>query len=158
MRRLQRGHIDRIMPCGTDTRLGLKKHGVKLGSCPFHQGLYPRLNEVPSERRLDLAPMCLAKTYVNMGPRLGHQPVGRAAGQGSAAAMSFADNRRIGESGARPRTANCRLATMQGRHFPISNGGVYGSLYVVAILNRASRAILEVHKIPGPPMAIHVRL
>ena len=73
------------------------------------------------------------KNFVHMGIAVGTPsglvvPVVRDADQ-----MSFAQiEKRINELGARARDGKLSMAEMQGGTFTISNGGVYGSLHVLA--------------------------
>ncbi|MGH6907658.1 MAG: 2-oxo acid dehydrogenase subunit E2, partial [Aestuariivirga sp.] len=48
-----------------------------------------------------------------------------------------------------------QIADMQGGTFTISNGGVYGSLMSMPILNAPQSGILGMHKIQERPVAIN---
>jgi 2-oxoglutarate dehydrogenase E2 component (dihydrolipoamide succinyltransferase) len=61
----------------------------------------------------------------------------------------------IGVMGGKARDGKLSMADMQGGTFPISNGGVYGSLMSAPILNPPQSGILGMHKIQDRPMAIN---
>jgi 2-oxoglutarate dehydrogenase E2 component (dihydrolipoamide succinyltransferase) len=69
--------------------------------------------------------------------------------------MSFADiETRIADFGRRARDGKLAIAEMIGGTFTISNGGVYGSLLSMPILNPPQSGILGMHKIEPRPRAI----
>ncbi|MEC8165627.1 MAG: 2-oxo acid dehydrogenase subunit E2, partial [Pseudomonadota bacterium] len=95
------------------------------------------------------------KNYYDIGVAVGTPqglvvPVLRNADQ-----MTFAEiERTIGDFGRRARDGKLTVAEMTGGTFTISNGGVYGSLMSMPILNPPQSAILGMHKIQKRPMVI----
>jgi 2-oxoglutarate dehydrogenase E2 component (dihydrolipoamide succinyltransferase) len=70
--------------------------------------------------------------------------------------MSFADiEGSIVDFGRRARDGKLGIDEMQGGTFTISNGGVYGSLLSMPILNPPQSAILGMHKIQDRAMVIN---
>jgi 2-oxoglutarate dehydrogenase E2 component (dihydrolipoamide succinyltransferase) len=70
--------------------------------------------------------------------------------------MSFADiEGGIVDFGRRARDGKLSIDEMQGGTFTISNGGVYGSLLSMPILNPPQSAILGMHKIQDRAMVIN---
>ena len=69
--------------------------------------------------------------------------------------MGFAEiERTIGDFGRRARDGKLTIDEMQGGTFTISNGGVYGSLMSMPILNPPQSGIMGMHKIQQRPMAV----
>ena len=69
--------------------------------------------------------------------------------------MSFAEiEGMIGDFGRRARDGKLGIDEMSGGTFTISNGGVFGSLNSMPILNVPQSAILGMHKIDKRPVAI----
>ena len=69
--------------------------------------------------------------------------------------MSFSEiERTIGDFGSRARDGKLTVAEMTGGTFTISNGGVYGSLMSMPILNPPQSAILGMHKIQKRPVVV----
>ena len=67
---------------------------------------------------------------------------------------SPASRRRSAELGKKARDGQLKIEDMQGGTFTISNGGVYGSLMSMPILNAPQSGILGMHKIQERPVAI----
>ena len=94
------------------------------------------------------------KNYYDMGVAVGTDrglvvPVVRDADQ-----MSLAEiEKEIIRLGKRARDGKLSIDEMQGATFTISNGGVYGSLMSMPILNAPQSGILGMHKIQERPMA-----
>ena len=69
--------------------------------------------------------------------------------------LSFAEvEKRIADLGTRARDGKLTIEELTGGTFTISNGGVYGSLMSMPILNPPQSGILGMHKIQNRPMAI----
>ncbi len=70
--------------------------------------------------------------------------------------MSLAEiEKEIIRLGKRARDGKLTIDEMQGASFTISNGGVYGSLMSMPILNAPQSGILGMHKIQERPMAVN---
>ncbi|NQV44489.1 MAG: 2-oxo acid dehydrogenase subunit E2, partial [Rhodospirillales bacterium] len=95
------------------------------------------------------------KNYYNVGVAVGSPqglvvPVLKDADE-----MNFADiEGKIADFGRRARDGKLSLDEMSGGTFTISNGGVFGSLMSMPILNAPQSAILGMHKIQKRPMAV----
>ena len=61
----------------------------------------------------------------------------------------------IGEYADRARNGKLSLEEMQGGTFTITNGGVFGSLLSMPILNPPQTAILGMHKIEERPVVVN---
>ena len=111
-----------------------KKHGVKLGFMSFFtKACCDALKDVPEVNAEIDGTDVVYKHFVHMGIAVGTPsglvvPVVRDADQLSVAQIE----KRINEYGARARAGKLSMAEMQGGTFTISNGGVYGSLMLVA--------------------------
>src|SRR3546814_1651418 len=69
--------------------------------------------------------------------------------------MGFAEiENSIADFGRRARDGKLTVAEMTGGTFTISNGGVYGSLMSMPILNPPQSGILGMHKIEKRPVAV----
>ena len=69
--------------------------------------------------------------------------------------MSFAEiENTVAEYGRRARDGKLTIAEMTGGTFTISNGGVYGSLMSMPILNPPQSGILGMHTIQKRPIAL----
>ncbi|MFY0639318.1 2-oxoglutarate dehydrogenase complex dihydrolipoyllysine-residue succinyltransferase [Maricaulis maris] len=131
------------------------KHGVKLGFMSFFvKACCHALKEVPAvNAEIDGADI-IYKNYYDMGVAVGTDrglvvPVVRDADQ-----MSLAEiEKEIIRLGKRARDGKLSIDEMQGATFTISNGGVYGSLMSMPILNAPQSGILGMHKIQERPMA-----
>jgi len=70
--------------------------------------------------------------------------------------MTFSDiEKQINDFGKRARDGKLSIDEMQGGTFTISNGGVYGSLMSMPILNAPQSGILGMHKIQERPVAVN---
>ncbi len=133
-----------------------KKHGVKLGFMAFFvKACCHALKEVPAvNAELDGEDL-IYKNYYHVGVAVGTDrglvvPVLR-----DADAMSFPDiEKKISDFGARARDGKLTIDEMQGGTFTISNGGVYGSLMSMPILNAPQSGILGMHAIQQRPVAV----
>ncbi|WP_323760936.1 2-oxoglutarate dehydrogenase complex dihydrolipoyllysine-residue succinyltransferase [Maricaulis sp.] len=131
------------------------KHGVKLGFMSFFvKACCHALKEVPAvNAEIDGADI-IYKNYYDMGVAVGTDrglvvPVVRDADQ-----MTLAEiEKEIIRLGKRARDGKLSIDEMQGATFTISNGGVYGSLMSMPILNAPQSGILGMHKIQERPMA-----
>ncbi len=69
--------------------------------------------------------------------------------------ISLADiEKAIGGLGKKARDGALTMEDLQGGTFTISNGGVYGSLMSMPILNAPQSGILGMHKIQDRPVAV----
>lgn len=133
-----------------------KKHGVRLGFLSFFvKASILALQELPAVNAEVYGDQIVYKNYYDIGVAVGTPqglvvPVIRNADQ-----MTFAEiERTIGDFGRRARDGKLTVAEMTGGTFTISNGGVYGSLMSMPILNPPQSAILGMHKIQKRPMVI----
>ena len=134
-----------------------KKHGVKLGFMAFFvKACCHALREIPAvNAELDGQDL-IYKNYYHIGVAVGTDrglvvPVLR-----DAEAMGFADiEKKINDFGGRARDGKLSIEEMQGGTFTISNGGVYGSLMSMPILNAPQSGILGMHRIQQRPVAVN---
>ena len=133
-----------------------KKHGVRLGFLSFFvKASILALQELPAVNAEVYGDQIVYKNYYDIGVAVGTPqglvvPVLRNANQ-----MTFAEiERSISDFGRRARDGKLTVAEMTGGTFTISNGGVYGSLMSMPILNPPQSAILGMHKIQKRPMVI----
>ncbi len=133
-----------------------KKHGVKLGFMGFFtRACIQALKEVPEvNAEIDGADI-VYKNYYHIGIAVGTErglvvPVVRGADRLSLAGIEKA----IAELGKKARDGQLKIEDMQGGTFTISNGGVYGSLMSMPILNAPQSGILGMHKIQERPVAV----
>jgi 2-oxoglutarate dehydrogenase E2 component (dihydrolipoamide succinyltransferase) len=133
-----------------------KKHGVRLGFLSFFvKASILALQELPTVNAEIYGDQIVYKNYYDIGVAVGTPqglvvPVLR-----DADTKTFADiERTIGEFGRRARDGKLTVAEMTGGTFTISNGGVYGSLMSMPILNPPQSAILGMHKIQKRPMVV----
>lgn len=131
-----------------------KKHGVRLGFLSFFvKAAIIALKEIPAVNAEIHGDEIIYKNYYDIGVAVGTPqglvvPVVRDADQ-----MSFAEiEGTIAEYGRRARDGKLTVAEMTGGTFTISNGGVYGSLMSMPILNPPQSGILGMHKIQKRPM------
>ncbi len=131
-----------------------KKHGVRLGFLSFFvKAAIIALKEIPAVNAEIYGDEIIYKNYYDIGVAVGTPqglvvPVVRDADQ-----MSFAEiEGTIAEYGRRARDGKLTVAEMTGGTFTISNGGVYGSLMSMPILNPPQSGILGMHKIQKRPM------
>ncbi|MBC8036393.1 MAG: 2-oxoglutarate dehydrogenase complex dihydrolipoyllysine-residue succinyltransferase, partial [Rhizobiales bacterium] len=133
-----------------------KKHGVKLGFMSFFvKACIQALKEIPAINAEIDGEDIVYKNYYNIGVAVGTDkglvvPVVR-----DADTMSFATiEKTISGLGKKARDGQLQIADMQGGTFTISNGGVYGSLMSMPILNAPQSGILGMHKIQERPIAV----
>jgi 2-oxoglutarate dehydrogenase E2 component (dihydrolipoamide succinyltransferase) len=133
-----------------------KKHGVKLGFMGFFtRACIQALKEIPEvNAEIDGADL-VYKNYYHIGIAVGTErglvvPVVRDADRLSLAGIEKA----INALGKKARDGQLKIEDMQGGTFTISNGGVYGSLMSMPILNAPQSGILGMHKIQERPVAV----
>ncbi|MBR9824578.1 MAG: 2-oxoglutarate dehydrogenase complex dihydrolipoyllysine-residue succinyltransferase [Alphaproteobacteria bacterium] len=131
------------------------KHGVKLGFMSFFvKACVNALKEIPAVNAEIDGTDLIYKNYYDMGVAVGTDrglvvPVIRDADQ-----LSLADiEKTIIGLGKKARDGKLTIEDMQGATFTISNGGVYGSLMSMPILNAPQSGILGMHKIQERPVA-----
>ena len=133
-----------------------KRHGVKLGFMSlFARACIQALKEVPEVNAEIDGTDLIYKNYYHIGVAVGTErglvvPVVRDADQLSLAGIEKA----IAALGKKARDGQLKIEDMQGGTFTISNGGVYGSLMSMPILNAPQSGILGMHKIQERPVAI----
>ncbi len=134
-----------------------KRHGSRLGFMSFFvRACTQALAEVPAVNAEIDGDNLIYKNYYNVGVAVGTPqglvvPVLRDADN-----MSFADiEGSIVDFGRRARDGKLGIEEMQGGTFTISNGGVYGSLLSMPILNPPQSAILGMHKIQERAMVVN---
>ena len=133
-----------------------KRHGVKLGFMSFFtRACVAALKEIPEVNAEIDGGDLIYKNYYHIGVAVGTErglvvPVVRDADQLSLAGIEKA----IAALGRRARDGQLKIEDMQGGTFTISNGGVYGSLMSMPILNAPQSGILGMHKIQERPVAI----
>src|SRR6266404_1614853 len=133
-----------------------KKHGVKLGFMSFFvKAAIVALKEIPAVNGEVDGDDIVYKNYYDIGVAVGTEqglvvPVVRDADR-----LGFAEvEKRIADLGRRARDGKLTIEDLTGGTFTISNGGVYGSLMSMPILNPPQSGILGMHKIQNRPMAI----
>ncbi|MGH6908325.1 MAG: 2-oxoglutarate dehydrogenase complex dihydrolipoyllysine-residue succinyltransferase, partial [Aestuariivirga sp.] len=126
-----------------------KKHNVKLGFMSFFvKACVQALKEIPAVNAEIDGEDIVYKNYYHIGVAVGTGkglvvPVVRDADR-----MSFATiEKTIAGLGKSARDGQLQIADMQGGTFTISNGGVYGSLMSMPILNAPQSGILGMHNI-----------
>lgn len=131
------------------------KHGVKLGFMSFFvKACVHALKEIPAVNAEIDGTDIIYKNYYDMGVAVGTDrglvvPVIRDADQ-----MSLAEiEKEIIRLGKNARDGKLTIEDMQGATFTLSNGGVYGSLMSMPILNAPQSGILGMHKIQERPVA-----
>ena len=133
-----------------------KKHGVKLGFMGFFtRACIQALKEIPEVNAEIDGTDLVYKNYYHVGIAVGTErglvvPVVRDADQLSLAGIEKA----ISAMGKKARDGQLKIEDMQGGTFTISNGGVYGSLMSMPILNAPQSGILGMHKIQERPVVI----
>ena len=126
-----------------------KRHGVKLGFMGFFvKACLTALREIPAVNAEIDGQDIVYKNYYHVGVAVGTDkglvvPVVREADRLSLAEIELA----IAGFGKRARDGKLSIDEMQGGTFTISNGGVYGSLMSMPILNAPQSGILGMHKI-----------
>lgn len=131
-----------------------KKHGVRLGFMSFFiKAAIGALKEIPAVNAEIYGDEIIYRNYYDIGVAVGTPqglvvPVLRDADK-----MSFAEiETAIADFGRRARDGKLTIADMTGGTFTISNGGVYGSLLSMPILNPPQSGILGLHKIEKRPV------
>ena len=133
-----------------------KKHGVRLGFMSFFvRAACIGLKEWPAVNAEIYGDELVYKNYYNIGVAVGTPqglvvPVIKDADQ-----MRFAEiEGAISDFGHRARDGKLGMDEMMGGTFTISNGGVFGSLNSMPILNVPQSAILGMHTIQKRPIAV----
>ena len=133
-----------------------KKHGVKLGFMSFFtKAAVCALKELPAVNGEVHGDEIVYKNYYDVGVAVGTPqglvvPILRDADK-----MSFADiEAGIADFGRRARDGKLTIQEMTGGTFTISNGGVYGSMMSMPILNPPQSGILGLHKIEKRPVVV----
>jgi 2-oxoglutarate dehydrogenase E2 component (dihydrolipoamide succinyltransferase) len=133
-----------------------KKHSVKLGFMSFFtKAAIGALKELPAVNAEIHGDEVIYKNYYDVGVAVGTPqglvvPILRDADH-----MSFADiEGRIADFGRRARDGKLTIQEMTGGTFTISNGGVYGSMMSMPILNPPQSGILGLHKIEKRPVVV----
>ena len=134
-----------------------KKHGVRLGFMAFFvRAACIALKEWPAVNAEVYGDELIYKNYYNIGVAVGTPsglvvPVIKDADE-----MRFAEiEGMISDFGARARDGKLSIDEMTGGTFTISNGGVFGSLNSMPILNIPQSAILGMHKIQKRPVVVN---
>ena len=132
-----------------------KRHGVKLGFMSFFvKACIQALKEIPAVNAEIDGQDIVYKNYYHVGVAVGTDkglvvPVVREADRMSLSEIEMA----ISDFGRRARDGKLAIEDMQGGTFTISNGGVYGSMMSMPILNAPQSGILGMHKIEDRPVA-----
>ena len=133
-----------------------KKHGIRLGFMSFFvRAACVALKEWPAVNAEIYGDELIYKNYYNIGVAVGTSqglvvPVIKNADQ-----LSFSEiENKISDLGQRARDGKLSMDDMTGGTFTISNGGVYGSLNSMPILNVPQSGILGMHKIQKRPIAV----
>ncbi len=133
-----------------------KKHGVKLGFMSFFvKACIVALKEIPAVNAEIDGEDIVYKNYYDIGVAVGTEqglvvPVVREADR-----LGFAEvEKTIADLGRRARDGKLTIPDLTGGTFTISNGGVYGSLMSMPILNPPQSGILGMHKIQNRPVAV----
>ncbi len=133
-----------------------EKHEVRLGFLSFFiKASIAALREFPAVNAEIRGDSIIYKNHYDISVAVGTPqglvvPVIR-----DADAKSFADLERIiADYGNRAREGKLTLEEMTGGTFTISNGGVYGSMLSMPILNPPQSGILGMHRISRRPMAV----
>ena len=131
-----------------------KKHGVKLGFMSFFtKAVVESLKRFPDVNASIDGQDVVYHGFYDIGIAVSTDrglvvPVVRNADQLSMAEIE----QTIAESATRARSGKLTLEEMQGGTFTITNGGVFGSLLSMPILNPPQSAILGMHKIEERPV------
>ena len=133
-----------------------KKHGIRLGFMSFFvRAACIALKEWPAVNAEIYGEDLIYKNYYNIGVAVG-TPQGLVV-----PVLKDADDMRfveiegaIADFGRRARDGKLGMDEMSGGTFTISNGGVFGSLNSMPILNVPQSGILGMHKIQKRPVAI----
>ncbi len=131
-----------------------KRHGVKLGFMGFFvKACLQALKEIPAVNAEMDGTDIIYKNYYHIGVAVGTDkglvvPVVREADRLSLAEIEGS----IASFGKRARDGKLGIDDMQGGTFTISNGGVYGSMMSMPILNVPQSGILGMHRIEERPV------
>jgi 2-oxoglutarate dehydrogenase E2 component (dihydrolipoamide succinyltransferase) len=133
-----------------------KKHGARLGFMSFFvKACVAALKELPAVNAEIEGDELVYKNYYDIGVAVGTPqglvvPVVR-----EADTLGFAGiEKTIADYGKRAKEGTLGIEEMTGGTFTISNGGVYGSLMSMPIVNPPQSAILGMHKIQQRPMVV----
>jgi 2-oxoglutarate dehydrogenase E2 component (dihydrolipoamide succinyltransferase) len=133
-----------------------KKHGVRLGFMSmFVRAACIALKEWPAVNGEIYGDEIIYKNYYNIGVAVGTPnglvvPVLKDADE-----MSFAGiEGSISDFGRRARDGKLSMDEMTGGTFTISNGGVFGSMNSMPIINVPQSAIMGMHRIEKRPVAV----
>ncbi len=134
-----------------------KKHGVRLGFMSFFvRAACIALKEFPTLNAEIYGDEQIYKNFYNIGVAVGTPqglvvPVLKDADE-----IRFSEiEGKIADFGRRARDGKLSMNEMSGGTFTITNGGVFGSLNSMPILNVPQSAILGMHKIQKRPVAIN---
>ena len=131
-----------------------KRHGAKLGFMSFFvKACLTALKEIPAVNAEIDGQDIIYKNYYHIGVAVGTDkglvvPVVREADRMSLAEIEMT----IADFGKRARDGRLSIDEMQGGTFTISNGGVYGSMMSMPILNVPQSGILGMHRIEERPV------
>ncbi len=131
-----------------------KRHGAKLGFMSFFvKACLTALKEIPAVNAEIDGQDIIYKNYYHIGVAVGTDkglvvPVVREADRMSLAEIEMT----IADFGKRARDGRLGIDEMQGGTFTISNGGVYGSMMSMPILNVPQSGILGMHRIEERPV------
>jgi 2-oxoglutarate dehydrogenase E2 component (dihydrolipoamide succinyltransferase) len=135
-----------------------KRHGVRLGFMSFFvKAAIAALKEIPAVNGEIDGEDIVYKNYYDIGVAVGLDqglvvPVLRVR---DADQLGFAEiEKRIADFGRRARDGKLTIDELTGGSFTISNGGVYGSLMSMPILNPPQSGILGMHRTMQRPMAV----
>jgi 2-oxoglutarate dehydrogenase E2 component (dihydrolipoamide succinyltransferase) len=148
--------MDALMKLRADFRdMFEKKYGVRLGFLSFFiKAAIIALKELPAVNGEIYGDEIIYKNFYDIGVAVGTPqglvvPVLRDADKLNFAEIEIA----IADFGRRARDGKLTVQEMMGGTFTISNGGVYGSLMSMPILNPPQSGILGMHKIQKRPIA-----
>ena len=147
--------MDSLMKLRADYRdMFEKKYGVRLGFLSFFiKAAITALKEIPAVNGEIYGDEIIYKNFYDIGVAVGTPqglvvPVLRNADK-----LNFAEIETvIADFGRRARDGKLTVQEMTGGTFTISNGGVYGSLMSMPILNPPQSGILGMHKIQKRPI------
>jgi 2-oxoglutarate dehydrogenase E2 component (dihydrolipoamide succinyltransferase) len=147
--------MDALMKLRADYRdMFEKKYGVRLGFLSFFiKAAIAALKEIPAVNGEIYGDEIIYKNFYDIGVAVGTPqglvvPVLRDADK-----LNFAEiETGIADFGRRARDGKLTVQEMTGGTFTISNGGVYGSLMSMPILNPPQSGILGMHKIQKRPI------
>ena len=133
-----------------------KKYGVRMGfMSAFIKACIVALKELPAVNAEIYGDELVYKNYYDIGIAVGSSqglvvPVVRDADD-----MTFADiERKINDFGRRARDGKLTIEELTGGTFTITNGGVFGSMLSMPILNPPQSGILGMHNIEKRPVVV----